>query len=328
MAKIPDISYWQGDVKWTEATKKETDYVIIRASCGTARDQRFAANANGAKKTGIPWGVYHYLMCENTDRARYEADVFYNAVVKTLKALPTIWVLDVEHGPLIWANGKGLPMNPNLGTILKAFAARLRSRAGDEANIWLYGGKSVYEYGRLNAIPWDGLWIANYGKNTGAVCSSPGMACQLHQYTSKASWNGKSPVDMNRLYGGYTLEELARIPAPADEPVPAPTPPDDPEATKDQEDAPADKPSATVDMNGDGLIVRCTEPYAWNIRAGDGTGYDTIAVAYQGYEWEYVAVSVTGWICVRMTDGRLGWISPKAARIIDIGAEKEAARNE
>ena len=316
MGKIPDISYWQGALKWTEATKSETDYVIMRASCGTAKDQQFQANARGAASQAIPFGVYHYLMCTTVARAKTEADVFYNAVVKSLKTLPTIWVLDVEEPALIWANGKALPMNPNLLAILKAFAAQLRSRIGDEANVWFYGGASVYSYGKLNAIPWDGLWIANYGKNTGSVCSSPGMDCQLHQYTSKGSWNGKSPIDLNRLFGGYTLAQLAGTVKPVEEPAPAPVMQDDPKATEDMENAPAEKP--TVDLNGDGLIVRCTEPYAWNIRSGNGTDYSSIGTAYQGYEWEYVATAVNGWICIRLTDGTLGWISPKAAKVIDL----------
>lgn len=316
MGKIVDISYWQGTVTWGQEAKAETDYVIIRSSCGTAKDQNFVANSRGATGSGIPYGVYHYLMCETVDRARSEADVFYNAVVKSLKTLPTIWVLDVEHGPLLWTNGKSLPMNPSLGTVVKAFAARLRANAGDEANIWIYCGKSVYEYGKLDRIPWDGIWIANYGKNTGTVCSNPGMDCQLHQYTSKGIWNGKSPVDLNRLFGGYTLGQLVNAVTPAEDPSPAPVMPDDPPATEDQENAPAEK--QTVDLNGDGLIVRCTEPYAWHIRSGDGTGYESIGTAFQGYEWEYVATSVTGWICIRLADGRLGWISPKAAKVVEL----------
>lgn len=316
MGKIPDISFWQGTLKWTESTKSETDYVIIRSSCGTAKDQQFQANARGAAGLKIPYGVYHYLMCTSIARAKNEADVFYNSVVKSLKTLPTIWVLDVEEAALIWANGKSLPMNPNLLAILKAFAAQLRSRVGDEANIWFYGGASVYSYGKLGAIPWDGLWIANYGQNTGKVSSAPGMACQLHQYTSKGKWNGKNPIDLNRLYGGYTLAQLVETVEPVEKPSPAPTMPDDPTASEDMENAPAEKPD--VDMNGDGLIVRCTEPYAWNIRSGNGTSYGSIGMAYQGYEWEYVATAVNGWICIRLSDETLGWISPKAAKIIDL----------
>ena len=314
--KIPDISYWQGNVNWTEDTKRETDYVIMRASCGTAKDLKFQANARGAAGQEIPYGVYHYLMCLSIDRAKNEADAFYNAVVKSLKTLPTIWVLDVEEPSLIWKNGKSLPMNPNLKPIVKAFAAQLRSRIGDEASIWFYGGKSVYDYGGLSAIPWDGIWIANYGKNTGDVCSSPGMACELHQFTSKGKWNGKNPVDLNRLFNGFTLEKLAKMVSPVEAISPAPVMQDDPKATEEMENAPAEKP--TIDLSGDGLIVRCTEPYAWNIRKGDGTGFESIGTAYQGYEWEYVATSTTGWICIRLPEGALGWISPKAAKVVNL----------
>ena len=77
----------------------------------------------------------------------------------------------------------------------------------------------------------------------------------------------------------------------------------------------AGKP-VTVKAPVKGHIVRVTEPYAWNVRAGDGTGYASLLIAYQGYEFEHVATSVTGWYGVRLQDGRIGWITPKAAKVV------------
>ena len=65
-----------------------------------------------------------------------------------------------------------------------------------------------------------------------------------------------------------------------------------------------------------GQKVRVTEPYSWNVRTGDGAEHEKMLVAYQGYEWELAAVSGNGWLCVRLVDGRLGWISPKAAKVV------------
>ena len=56
---------------------------------------------------------------------------------------------------------------------------------------------------RLNSLPWDGLWIPNYS-------GGPGMNCQLHQY-GQGRWNGKNPVDLNRLYGAAKLEDLTEV---------------------------------------------------------------------------------------------------------------------
>lgn len=306
MDKITDVSYWQQDIDWAK-TAKEIKMAILRASCGTAKDGYLDANVKGCRKNGIPFGVYHFVMATNTQRARDEADRFYNSA----KAHnPAFWVVDVEHPPLLYANGKSLPMRPDFYNLVKTFVSRLRQRVGDAAKIIYYGGESVYEpYGHLSQIPWDGLWIANYS-------TKPKMAHDLHQYTSSGRIMGISTnVDLNRLAGDKPLEWWTGVvevnPVP-DAPIDTPQIPDDPPADADRED------TEPVDKDGNGQIVRVTEPYAWNVRAGDGISYDSILVAYQGYEFDYVATSVSGWLAVRLQDGRIGWISPKAVQIIDL----------
>ena len=380
MGKIPDISYWQGFVAFSEETKKETDYIIHRASCGTARDQRFPENLAKIIKYGIPYGVYHYVMALSTERAKYEAEIFYNAVAKQNPAyMPTIWFADVEDPPLIWKDGKALPMNPNLLAICKAFYDRLRALVGPEARIGIYSGESIYEpYGKLSQIPWDCLWFANYSK-------TPATPHHLHQYTSKGTWNGRTRIDLSRIGPLGSLEFLTKA-GRTEETAPV-IQQDDPPAPKEDEPKETGSgeiyalcasgkswnlregdgvkysgagymllgeslPFVAVSSNGwvavrkgdkvlwvsgkavnlvdkatgqktgsvktptRGRVVRVAEPYAWNVRAGDGTGYAKMLVAYQGYEWEHAATSVNGWLCVRLTDGRLGWITPKAAKVV------------
>lgn len=291
--KIPDISYWQGDINWKGA-HDDTEYIIIRSSCGTAKDLKYAQNVKGALSENIPYGAYHYLMATSVARAKMEADTMINTVKAASDVLPTIWVIDVEEPNVIWTNGKSLPMNPALYSVVNAFAKRLREVMGNDIKVWYYGGESVYSYGKLNQIKWDGLWIANYS-------STPKMKCNLHQYTSSARWQNKSPIDLSKLMNGTTLDDLIG-------------------KTDTQDDPPANDED-TVDINGDGLIVRCVEPYAWNIRSGNGADYPSIGVAYQGYEWEYIATAVNGWICIRLTDGQLGWISPKAVKVVTLNEE-------
>ena len=382
MGKIPDISYWQGFVAFSDATRGETDYLIHRASCGTARDQRFPENLAKIIKYGIPYGVYHYVMALSTERAKYEAEAFYNAVAKQNPAyMPTVWFADVEDPPLIWKDGKALPMNPNLLSICKAFYDRLRALVGPEPKIGIYSGESIYEpYGKLSQIPWAALWFANYTK-------TPATPHHLHQYTSKGTWNGRTRIDLSRL---GTLGDLTYLTQAARTEETAPViQQDDPPATPEMETGTEagekgeimalcasgrswnlrtgdgvkysgagymllgeSLPFVAVSSNGwvavrkgdkvlwvsgkavnlvdkatgqkigeakapaRGKIVRVTEPYTWNVRAGDGTGYAKMLVAYQGYEWEHAATSGNGWLCVRLLDGRLGWISPKAAKVV------------
>lgn len=377
MGKIPDISYWQGYVEFTEATKAETDYIIHRASCGTSRDTRFPENVAKICKYDIPYGVYHYLMALSTDRAKYEAEVFYNSVIKANpKYRPTWWWADVEEPNLVWKNGKSLPMNPNLHAIVQAFYKRLRELVGDE-HIGFYGGESIYEpYGHLSDIGFEALWFANYSKD-------PKAPHQLHQYTSKGTWNGRTRIDLSKIGPQGTLEMFTQ----PTEHLGGDTveQEDDPRATPEQEQggettgelyavcntgkswnlrtansakAPAlaymlygEKlpyvgmssngwvcvrkgpdilwvtPKAVSIMDGEGNIVKpktaekgrkvlVDKPYSWNVRCGDSTAYSTILVAYQGYEFEYICTSVTGWYGIKLQDERIGWISNKACRVV------------
>lgn len=280
--KIPDISYWQGAINWTTAPA-DTDYVIIRASCGTAVDTYFSRNASGAAQNGIPYGVYHFLMCTSTSAAKKEAEIFYNAV-KGQKVQPTIWVLDVEHPTMIWDNPATYHLNPALLAIVRAFVKRLRELAGD-IRVWFYGGESVYKYAGLDKIGFDGLWIANYSKK-------PGMPCELWQYTGSGKWNGKKPVDLSKFVNA-TLDTLTG--AEATTPAPAP-----------------------VDENGDGKVVEITEGNSWNIRQfPSAKSASTGLYAGRGIKYEWAATAWNGWLGIYLPDGNIGWISGKAGKVVD-----------
>lgn len=287
MAKaIVDISYWQGKIDWTSAPAC-TEYAIIRASCGNEKDSYFDRNAKGASAGGIPYGVYHYMMCTNTTAAKTEAEVFYNAV-KGQKVQPTLWALDVEHPTMIWDNPATYHLNPALLAIVKAFYKRLKELAGN-VPIWFYGGESVYNYAGLSAIDFDGLWIANYSKQ-------PKIKCALWQY-GQAKWNGKSPVDMNRLVNGATLATLTGKPAEA---TPEPAQP-------------------TVDENGDGYVVEITEGTAWNIRQfPSANAQPTGQYAQKGHRYEWAATAWNGWLGIYLSDGNIGWVSGKAGKVVSV----------
>jgi GH25 family lysozyme M1 (1,4-beta-N-acetylmuramidase) len=89
-----DISEHQGEINW-DIYKNNTNFVIIRATVGTARvDKQFFRNRDEARRLGIPLGFYHYSYPQfNTPEA--EADY----VVKQLSDIREgeIIVLDFEE---------------------------------------------------------------------------------------------------------------------------------------------------------------------------------------------------------------------------------------
>ena len=288
--KIIDVSEAQGVIDWAKVAP-EVDFVILRASEGQKVDKAFAWNAQQCIKNGIPFGVYHFMHCMSESAALAEVKTFYNCAKEYR---PAFWVMDVESPSLLFQNGKSLPMNTWFKGRVKYFFDELRKRVGSAGKIVFYGGESIYEpYGHLSSIPWDGLWIANYGKNTGKVSGVPKMAHDLHQYTSKGKCAGISTnVDLNRMMGTKDLSWWTG-----------------------REDVGDDVPP--VDVNGDGLIVEIVEPTAWNIRElPDATARLTGDVARYGDLYEYAATAWNGWIGVFLENGDIGWISPKGAKVV------------
>ena len=66
--KIADISKYQGNIDWEQASK-ELSFCILRASCGTAEDAKYAQNAEACERCGVPYHAYHYLKATDFDGA-------------------------------------------------------------------------------------------------------------------------------------------------------------------------------------------------------------------------------------------------------------------
>jgi len=67
MAKyIPgiDISRWQGAIKWPVVKKAGIQYTYIRALNGVTLDPLLEVNVAGAKKAGVPFGLYTWFRPE------------------------------------------------------------------------------------------------------------------------------------------------------------------------------------------------------------------------------------------------------------------------
>lgn len=285
--KIIDVSEAQGKINW-EKVKDQVDFVILRASEGQKMDKYFDYNTKSCISLKIPFGVYHFLHSLTEEAALAEVKTFYNGA-KQYK--PAFWVADVECASLLYANGKSLPMRPGFTARVKYFYDQLRKRVGSAGKIVLYAGESVYEpYGHLSTIPWDGLWVPNYG-GTNAVK----MAHDLRQYSSTGRVTGiVNNVDLNRMMGTKSLAWW----------------------TGQEEKPEASAP--LYDKNGDGKIVEISEPSAWNVREQpDAEGRLTGLVAVMGEKYEWAATAWNGWLGIYLPNGNIGWISGKAGKVVD-----------
>lgn len=210
MLKGIDISHHQRGI-----TKfgKDVDFVIIKATEGVGYvDEQCDRLYQQAKKDGKLLGVYHFARPDLNNSAIAEADWFIKNIQGYIKE--AILVLDWESG--------------YLGNVawVKAFLDRVKEKTGVKA--LLYASRSP-----INTFDWRpvvagdyGLWVADYGANTGEAGRKPVVKWWqfyiLWQYTSRGHISGYAGnVDMNYFYGDA---EVWRNYATSSGSAPAPAP--------------------------------------------------------------------------------------------------------
>lgn len=214
MLKGIDISHHQRGI-----TKfgKDVDFVIIKATEGVGYvDEQCDRLYQQAKKDGKLLGVYHFARPDLNNSAIAEADWFIKNIQGYIKE--AILVLDWESG--------------YLGNVawVKAFLDRVKEKTGVKA--LLYASRSP-----INTFDWRpvvagdyGLWVADYGANTGEAGRKPVVKWWqfyiLWQYTSRGHISGYAGnVDMNYFYGDAEVwRKYATSSGSAPAPAPAPTP--------------------------------------------------------------------------------------------------------
>jgi len=218
MLKGLDLSHWQSDFN----AFGSVDFAIIKATEGVGyKDPAFDTLYQRAKASGKLLGVYHFARPDLNNGAIAEADWFVKVIEPYVKE--AILVLDWETGYLgnvAWA---------------KQFLDRVKERTGIKAI--LYASRSP-----INSFDWSsvanadyGLWVADYGANTGSEGTKPAVKWWqfyiLWQYTSRGRVAGYGAnVDLNNFYGDaetwrkYATSESNPTPAPTPTPTPEPTP--------------------------------------------------------------------------------------------------------
>ncbi|MFJ8262413.1 DUF5776 domain-containing protein [Rummeliibacillus sp. NPDC094406] len=186
---IADISKWQGNIDWAKASKK-LDLVIIRTQHGsTDEDTLHKKNEEGAKKYGVPFGVYAYSLAESTADAKAEANDFYRRTDKDA----LFYVIDVEQN----TSKSGESMR----AITNAYIEQLRSKT--DKKIGLYIAHHLYNTFNLDTSKADFVWIPRYST------TKPSYSYDLWQYTDRGRIDGiNANVDLNRLNPNITIEQF------------------------------------------------------------------------------------------------------------------------
>lgn len=186
---IADISKWQGNIDWAKASKK-LDLAIIRTQHGsTDEDTYHKINEAGAKKYGVPFGVYAFCLATSSADARVEANDFYNRADKNAE----FYVIDVEKNTSL--------SGESMRTITNAYINQLRTRT--DKKIGLYIAHHLYESFNLDTSKANFVWIPRYST------SQPAYSYDLWQYTDRGRIDGiNANVDLNRLNSNLTLEKF------------------------------------------------------------------------------------------------------------------------
>lgn len=196
---IADISKWQGDVDWLEASK-ELELAILRASCGESMDAKYLCNVEGCVRYGVPFGAYHYVKAGTAEDARNEARFFASCVNKAAKQ-PSFFIADIEYEA---------QTKTTTEPVCIAFLDELRKLGCGKIGLYI---NTRYKWAGVAIGMCDIMWIPHWGKNDGSIPTDaykPKYRHDIWQYTSKGKLAGiKGNVDLNVLTGSKPLEYFA-----------------------------------------------------------------------------------------------------------------------
>lgn len=183
-----DVSKWQGNIDWAQASKA-ISFAIIR--CGfrgtsgrIAADPYFDKNIVNAKANGVKVGVYFYSRATNEVQAVEEASLAVSMAKKYGISLPIY--IDMEDECQL-----GLTTEQRMA-VIRAFCTTVQN-SGFSAGV--YANKNwLTNYLKTDTLPGNiSIWCAQYNTK----CTYTGRY-DIWQYSSKGSVPGiQGNVDMN-----------------------------------------------------------------------------------------------------------------------------------
>jgi GH25 family lysozyme M1 (1,4-beta-N-acetylmuramidase) len=204
-----DVSTYQGDIDWDKVKRAGIEFAIIRCGFGSdiasQDDNKFSRNVEGAKRVGIPYGVYLYSYADTDEKLQSEI----KHVLRLIKGLnPFCVYFDMEDDSTIKL-GK-----PKLTQYGLTFCKAIKD-AGYVAGI--YANQNwCRNYLDIKKFEDDGysIWCAKFAESKPSINAS----FDIWQHTSKGRVDGiNGNVDQDIMY----KDLLPATPAPAPAPAPA-----------------------------------------------------------------------------------------------------------
>ena len=149
-----DVSRWQGDIDWEQTAASGIGFAMIRAAYGCSEDIRFRQNMEGARKAGLPTGVYLYSLAASEEEALEEARFLKELLTPYRLSYPAAY--DVED-----RRQQELPRKALTDMVL-AFCGSMEQGGYLPA---LYGSVDWLENRYDSRIDMLDLWVAQWGSS-------------------------------------------------------------------------------------------------------------------------------------------------------------------
>lgn len=162
-----DISGWQGNFDFDKAVAEGVKFAIIKgggADDGYYIDSRFETNYKEAKSHNLPVGAYWFSRALSVTQAKYEAEYFYNNILKGKQFELPVYI-DVENKTQLSVGKR------NLTDIIKTFCDTLENKG---YYVGIYTSLSTFsDYMYDSELTKYAHWVAQWS----TYCSYKNISC-------------------------------------------------------------------------------------------------------------------------------------------------------
>ena len=193
-----DVSRHQKNIEWNKVAADNVQFVYIKATEGaTYQDPMFKKNIEGAQKSGLLVGVYHFFRMTSTPEEQFEN---FKRAMKGYK-MDLVPMIDVEP-PKKDMEGKSIK---ELQKNLDKFIALVKAEYGVPPMI--YGTQRSYNTYCAPKYNNYHLYIGRYGKNSPEIIGKGTYT--IWQYTETGKINGiPVAVDICKFNPKYGIEDI------------------------------------------------------------------------------------------------------------------------